>query len=178
VLHVGTLHARKNLVRLVEAFGEVRDTVGGLLLVLAGRPGWGFGPIKRRVEQLGLHAQVILPGYVDEADLPALYSGARLVAFPSLYEGFGFPALEAMSCGAPVVAANTSSLPELVGDAALCVSPQDSHALAEAMSRILTDEALRDELVRRGFEQARRFSWPVCAQKTLAVLAEAAASAG
>ena len=176
ILHVGTLHARKNLVRLVEAFGEVRDTVGGLRLVLAGRPGWGCRAITRRIEALGLGEQVILPGYVDEDDLPALYSGARLVAYPSLYEGFGFPVLEAMACGAPVVTSTASSLPEVVGAAGLSVGAEDTHALAGAMARILTDETLRDELVRRGFEQARRFSWQVCAEKTLAVLAEAAST--
>jgi glycosyltransferase involved in cell wall biosynthesis len=176
LLHVGTLHPRKNLVRLVEAFDRVRDVAGGLMLVLAGRAGWGSRPLLHRIEQLGLADRVILPGYVDEADLPALYSGARAYVFPSLYEGFGFPVLEAMACGAPVVCSDTSSLPELVGDAALTFPPEDVGALADALSRILSDENLHEELVRRGFDQARRFSWQVCARKTLEVLAEAAAS--
>jgi glycosyltransferase involved in cell wall biosynthesis len=176
VLHVGSLHSRKNLIRLVEAFERVKDEVGGLRLVLAGRPGWGARTIARRITQLGLTGRVILPGYVDQGDLAALYSGARVYAFPSLYEGFGFPALEAMACGTPVVCANSSSLPELTGDAALMFPPEDVAALADALNRALTDDPLRDELIRRGLERAGLFTWRACTDKTLEVLSEAAAS--
>jgi glycosyltransferase involved in cell wall biosynthesis len=176
VLHVGTLHSRKNLIALVEAFDQVKDRVEGLLLVLAGQPGWGYDRLVRRIGQLGLQARVMLPGYIEDADLPALYSGARVYVFPSLYEGFGFPALEAMACGTPVVCTNASSLPELVGDAALTFPPDDRHALAEAISRVLTDETLQAGLVGRGFEQVQKFSCRTCARKTLEVLAEASAS--
>jgi glycosyltransferase involved in cell wall biosynthesis len=102
---------------------------------------------------------VRLLDYVPDADLAGLYSGARVFAFPSLYEGFGFPVLEAMACGVPVVCANTSSLPELAGDAALSVDPLDTAALAAALGRALTDDALRAELVERGYQQIERFTW-------------------
>jgi glycosyltransferase involved in cell wall biosynthesis len=128
----------------------------------------------RRVKQFGLEQQVILPGYVTDEDLPALYSGAAAYAFPSLYEGFGFPALEAMACGTAVVCSNTSSLPELVGDAALTVAPTDAHAFGEALARLLTDGSLRRTLVERGLARARLFTWEAAARATLNVLIEAA----
>ncbi len=174
VLHVGRLQPRKNLTRLVEAFARVRDAVEGLSLVLAGRGRDTSRRLLERAKALGLSGRVVLPGYVPDDDLPLLYSGALVYAFPSLYEGFGFPALEAMACGTPVVCANTSSLPELVGDAALTVPPTDVEALAGALRRLLTDEALRRELIARGFERVRQFSWEACARNTLKVLIEAA----
>ncbi len=174
VLHVGRLQLRKNLVRLVEAFDQIKNTAEGLSLVLAGRPGWGHQQLLRRIVQLDLSDRVILPGYISDEDLPALYSGAQLYAFPSLYEGFGFPALEAMACGVPVVCANTSSLPELVGNAALTVAPTDTVALAEAIRRLLTDNALRQQLITRGLERVRSFTWEAAARATLEVLQEAA----
>ncbi len=174
ILHVGSVQPRKNLARLVEAFAQVADSVEGLSLVLVGRPGWGYRALLRRIRRLGLENRVLLPGYVPDEDLAALYSGALVYAFPSLYEGFGFPALEAMACGTPVVCANTSSLPELVGDAALTFAPTDVGALAAALRRLLTDEALRRTLVERGFERIKRFTWEACARATLDVLAEAA----
>jgi len=126
------------------------------------------------VQALGLEGQVLLAGYVPDADLPALLSGALAFVFPSLYEGFGLPVLEAMACGTPVICSNTSSLPEVAGDAALLVDPREPEALAQAMLRLLRDKELRGELSARGLEQARRFSWRRCAQETLAVLEEAA----
>ncbi len=174
ILHVGSLHPRKNLSRLVEAFASVKDLVENLSLVLAGRKSWSIRRLAERIEGLGLSERVILPGYVPDADLAALYSGACVYAFPSLYEGFGFPALEAMACGVPVVCANTSSLPELVGDAALTVAPTDVNGLSEALARLLADRALRQDLSRRGRERVREFTWEACARATLDVLLEAA----
>lgn len=174
VLHVGSLHARKNLVRLVEAFAGIAPLFPDLHLVLAGRPGWSFDNLSRRVEQLHLAERVIFPGYVIDADLPALYSGARAYALPSLYEGFGFPALEAMACGVPVVCSNTSSLPEIAGDAAVLFSPEDVSGMADALIRVLTDETLRAEMVARGFERVKCFSWESAARDTLRVLEESA----
>jgi glycosyltransferase involved in cell wall biosynthesis len=174
ILHVGSIQPRKNLTRLVEAFAEVMDDVEGLQLVLAGRRAWGDQTLLDTIDSLALEGRVVLPGYVPDSDLAALYSGACVYAFPSLYEGFGFPALEAMACGTPVISANTSSLPEIVGDAALTFAPTDVEGQAEALRRVLTDPALRDHLVERGFARVQQFTWETAARETLAVLCEAA----
>jgi glycosyltransferase involved in cell wall biosynthesis len=174
ILHVGRVHLRKNLPRLVEAFHGIRDTLPGLTLVLAGREAWGHSQLLNQIRKFGLGDRVILPGYVADADLPALYSGASVYAFPSLYEGFGFPALEAMACGTPVVCANTSSLPEIVGDAALTIAPTDAIALSEAIARLLTDEELSTTLVERGKERVRQFTWEASARATLDTLVDPA----
>ncbi len=171
LLYVGTLHPRKNLVRLVQAFGLVASSQSpDLQLVLAGQKGWLYDEILAQVQRLGLADRVVLTGYVPDADLPALLSGALAFVFPSLYEGFGFPVLEAMACGTPAICSDVSSLPEVAGDAALLVDPLDTQALAETIGRILADENLRHELVQRGFRQLRRFSWRSCAEKTLGIL--------
>ncbi len=167
VLHVGTLQPRKNLLRLIEAVADVRKAHPALTLVLAGRPGWLAAPI---LAVARAQPWVRLLDYVPDADLAALYSGARVFAFPSLYEGFGFPVLEAMACGVPVVCANTSSLPELAGDATLTVDPLDTAALVAALRRVLTGPALRAELVERGYQQIERFTWARAAEAALAVL--------
>ncbi len=148
-----------------------------LQLVLAGRHGWLYHELFTQVSRLGLAGRVVFTGYVDEDDLPALYGGALALVYPSLYEGFGMPVLEAQSCGVPVMTSNNSSLPEIAGDSALLVDPHDVDAIAAAMHRILTDEGLRQELIRRGFDNVQRFSWEKCARETLAVLEEVAASA-
>jgi glycosyltransferase involved in cell wall biosynthesis len=179
VLYVGTLHPRKNLIRLIEAFstfnsqlaiGNSQFATQNLQLVIAGRKGWLYDEIFTRVRDLSLGGRVVFTGYVADADLPALLSGAWLFAFPSLYEGFGFPVLEAMSCGVPVVCSNCSSLPEVAGDAALLVDPLDVMALSEAMAHLLADESLREDLVARGYEQARRFSWERAARQVLGII--------
>jgi glycosyltransferase involved in cell wall biosynthesis len=185
VLYVGTLHPRKNLVRLVQAFASVirsqsrpagepdADPPSGLSdlqLVLAGKKGWLFDDIAAQIGKLGLDGRVVLAGYVPPGDLPALMSGASAFAYPSLYEGFGLPVLEAMACGTPVVCANASSLPEVAGGAALMVDPLDVDSLAQGLVAVLTDEGLRQGLVERGLVQIRCFSWHRCAQETLRVL--------
>lgn len=184
LLYVGTLQPRKNLARLIEAFARVagRPAAAGLQLVLAGGKGWLFEQMRlpELVEKLGLVGRVLFPGYVADADLPALLSGARAFVYPSLYEGFGLPVLEAGACGVPVITSNTSSLPEVAGDpsagpeqaAALLVDPHDVEAIADALYRVLTDDALRAELARRGLENVKRFSWEKCARETLAVLVQ------
>ncbi len=173
LLYVGTLQPRKNLGRLLEAYTMVmkrakRDETP--CLVIAGRKGWLYDHVFQQVERLGLETEVIFPGYVPQNDLPALLSGARLFVFPSLYEGFGLPVLEAMACGTPVLCSNVSSLPEVAGNAALLVDPLDVESMAEAMNRLLQDEGLRAQLVERGLRQVRQFSWDRCARETLAVL--------
>jgi len=160
ILSLGTLQPRKNYVRLIEAFRILKDTSDiPHRLVIGGGPGWLYEPIYETIETLGLQNEVRMLGYVDEGDLPALYTGADVFCFPTLYEGFGIPVLEAMACGTPVVASNTSSLPEAAGDAALLMSPTDTEAMAEALGRAITDTDLREHLIQSGLVQCQRFSW-------------------
>jgi glycosyltransferase involved in cell wall biosynthesis len=170
-LFVGTLQPRKNIVRIAAGFARWRAAggAGDVALVLAGQQGWLYDPAwVAGVEN------VILPGYVDDADVAALYSGALALVFPTLHEGFGFPVLEAMRCGTPVITSTTSSLPEVAGDAALLVNPRDTDAIAAALGRIVSDQALRADLVARGTQQAARFTWRRAAEQTLKVLEDAA----
>ena len=170
VLAVGTLEPRKNLTTLLQVFARLRREGGvdpELHLVLAGARGWLDEPIFRTVRSLGLEDAVRFPGFIDDDDLPAVYSRAALFAFPSLYEGFGLPLLEAMACGVPVVTSNISSMPEVAGDAAVLVDPRDADGLAAAIARVLRDEALRERLRAAGIARAREFSWEATARRTL-----------
>jgi glycosyltransferase involved in cell wall biosynthesis len=181
VLHVGTIQPRKNLDRLLSAFvGLSRSGVGStrqrVELVLVGKAGWGSAALRQRIASIRLEDQVKWLGYVDPADLPALMNAARVLAMPSLYEGFGLPVVEAMACGTPVVCANTSSLPEVAGDAALLVDPLDVESLAEALERALWDEQLRAGLRDKSLAQAAKFTWAAAAERTLAVLSKLLAS--
>jgi len=180
LLYLGTLQPRKNLARLIEAFGRLagQPALEGVQLVLAGKPGWDYHALTALATRLGLASRVLFPGYVAETDLAALLSGAIAFVFPSLYEGFGLPVLEAQACGVPVMTSNNSSLPEVAGDAALFVDPHNVDAIAAAMYRLVTDEGLRAELVRRGLENVKRFSWEKCARETLAVLEAVASGQG
>ncbi|MCP4536800.1 MAG: glycosyltransferase family 4 protein [Chloroflexi bacterium] len=167
VLFLGTLEPRKNLVRLVEAFARIYDDK--TKLVLAGGKGWLYDTLFARVESLGLENAVIFPGYVASDDLPLWYNAATTLAYPSIYEGFGLPVLEAQACGTPVLTSNVSSLPEAAGDAALIVDPYDVEALAAGLNQMLTNEPLRRELRERGLAHASRFSWTRTAQETASV---------
>ncbi len=167
VLFLGTLEPRKNLIRLLEAFARICNSK--IKLVLAGGKGWLYDELFARVEALGLEDTVIFPGYVKGDDLPLWYNAATMVAYPSLYEGFGLPVLEAQACGTPVLTSNISSLPEAAGDAALMVDPYDVDGLAQGLNRLLTDSLLRRELRERGLAHARQFSWPRTAQETARV---------
>jgi len=173
ILFVGTLEPRKNLVRLVEAFAHVRS--GQLGLVLAGGRGWLYDELFARVEALGLSEFVIFPGYVMRQELPLWYNAASLLAYPSLYEGFGLPVLESQACGTPVLTSDVSSLPEAAGDAALMVDPYDVKAIAAGLNRLLVDEPLRRELRERGLVHARAFTWLSMAQETARVYRRALA---
>jgi glycosyltransferase involved in cell wall biosynthesis len=174
-LYLGTLQPRKNLERLIDAFARAAGSgaLGEAELVIGGRRGWLSEQIERRAGALGLSGRVRLAGYLPDADLPALLSGALAFAFPSLYEGFGLPVLEAMACGAPVLTSATSSLPEVAGDAALLVDPHDEAAIAAGLARLAADAGLRAELRERGLAHAARFTWERCARETLDVLREA-----
>jgi len=175
VLYVGTLHPRKNLVRLLRAFGRLAgEWPAGEgeppALVLAGKKGWLYDQIFAETQVLGLHSRVLFPGYVPRPDLLPLMRGAAAFAFPSLFEGFGFPILEAMACRVPVVTSRASCLPEVAGDAALLVDPHDEGGLAHALTKVLTDSTLRADLIERGLRRAREFTWARCAAETMAVL--------
>jgi glycosyltransferase involved in cell wall biosynthesis len=168
-LFVGNLEPRKNLPTLIEAFAGVRRRLGSTQLVLAGTRAWLHAGIFRAVEQHGVGDAVVFTDYVPLGDLPALYAGATCFVFPSLYEGFGLPVLEAMAAGAPVVAARAGSIPEVAGDAALLVDARAPGELATAIEAVLTDPALRERLVARGHARALRFEWNTVARQTLAV---------
>ncbi|GAB4445434.1 MAG: glycosyltransferase family 1 protein [Chloroflexi bacterium OHK40] len=171
-LYVGTIQPRKNLARLIEAFALMQDTGSNPtppLLVIAGRRGWLSAPIERLATELGLDGRVRFVGYLPEHDLPAMLSGATAFVFPSLYEGFGMPVLEAMACGAPVLTSTTSALPEVAGDAALMVDPADTGAIAAALVRLAGEPKLRAELRVRGLDRAAHFTWERCARETIAV---------
>lgn len=175
LLAVGNLEPRKNISRLVQAFHLLATQNRlGHTLVLAGQDAFAADAIHRQVEALGLAGRVRATGYLPEEDLVALYNGADLFVYPSLYEGFGIPPLEAMACGVPVVAARSSSLPEVCGDAALYVDPLSSGEMAEGIRHVLENSAERAGLIDRGFTRASRFSWQETAAKTAAVYREMA----
>lgn len=167
LLFVGTLEPRKNLLTLLEAYHQVVGQIN-IPLLIGGGKGWMFAPVFARVEQLGLTKQVHFVGYLEEEALPLWYAAATIFIFPSLYEGFGMPPLEAMSCGTPVITSNSSSLPEVVGDAGLMVAPNDVDGFAAAILHLLRDRELRETLRARGLERARLFSWYTTAERTLA----------
>ena len=180
LLYVGTIQPRKNLLRLIDAFAEVvKGTYSDaalaqhLTLVLAGKRGWLTQEIEQRAASHGIAERVRFIGYVADEDLPALLQGAHAFVFPSLYEGFGMPVLEAMAGGTPVLTSTTTSLPEVAGDAALLVDPQSSQAIATGITHLITDPALRQRLSDRGKQWAQRFTWQRCAEETHHVLMSA-----
>jgi glycosyltransferase involved in cell wall biosynthesis len=169
IVSVGTLEPRKNYVRLVSAYALMRRQTGlPHHLVIAGKPGWLYGGLRERIRDEGVSECVHLLGFVPDADLPALYTLADLMVFPSLYEGFGIPPLEAMACGTPVVSSNNSSLPESVGSAAQTVNAEQTDEIADAMARVLGNAALRSRLIELGYLQAAQFTWHTAARKLLA----------
>ncbi len=170
LLFVGNVEPRKNLLALIEAYSRLRAaTPLAPRLAIAGGAGWKNRSIHRAAAASPAAADIRFLGYVPEAELPALMNGALALVYPSIYEGFGLPPLEAMACGTPVITSNRSSLPEVVGDAALLVDPDDRAELADAMARIVDQEPLREDLRERGLKQAQRFSWEETARLTLRV---------
>ncbi len=169
LLHIGTINPRKNLEFLVRVFAKLAQDYPDLQLVITGKKGWYFEGLFRLVDELKLQEKVIFTGYIDEADKPALLSGASVYTFPSIYEGFGLPALEAMACGTPVVASNTSSIPEVTGQAATLVSPHNEQEWIEAIRNVLADSKLADRMSKEGLVQAKKFSWDKAAKETVAV---------
>ncbi|MCB9420949.1 MAG: glycosyltransferase family 4 protein [Ardenticatenaceae bacterium] len=174
LLFLSTLQPRKNLVRLIQAY-----TAANVLhqLVLAGKIGWLAEPILAEINNqssiVNRQSSIVTPGFIDDDDKAALLSGATALLYPSLHEGFGFPVLEAQACGAPVLCANSSSLPEVAGDAALLVNPEDTAAITAGIKRLVSDPLLRHELALTGLENVRRFTWEATAVQVLNVLEKA-----
>jgi len=175
ILFVGTEHPRKNFTTLLKAFSQLKSEprFKELKLVKVGNAGGQEADFRSQtigvVESLKLSSEVIFTDFVPNVDLPAYYSGAEVFVLPSLYEGFGFPPLEAMACACPVITSNTSSLPEVVGGAGIMVDPHNTNRLAQAMRQVLTDSELRDNMIRKGLAQSKRFSWEKAAEQTLEV---------
>ncbi len=167
VLTVGTMQRRKNHLTLVRAFAKMDSS--NVNLVIAGGQGWLYDEVLAEIKALGLTQRVRLIGFIDDADLPALYRAASVFAFPSLYEGFGLPPLEAMACGVPVVASNASSLPEVIGDAGLMVDPLDVDALAAALAQALNDAKWREKVIPMGLARASTFTWQRAAEQLASV---------
>jgi glycosyltransferase involved in cell wall biosynthesis len=169
ILCISTIEPRKNLTTLLEAYAALRHDHPDVRLVIVGGKGWLFERFFERLRSLGLEGEVVLTGYVPDEDVPALLNAAELFAFPSEFEGFGLPPLEAMACGVPVVCSNAASLPEVVGEAGVLLPPRDVAAWVEALGRLLDDAQLREDLRARGLERASRFTWDAAARRTLDV---------
>lgn len=167
ILYVGTLEPRKNLERLIDAFATVAAAFPEVTLVLAGMMGWKQEHLPAHVQKLGLQSRVLFPGFVAEADKPLLIAGCDLFVYPSLYEGFGLPVLEALASGAPTISSDTSSIPEVAGAAALLVDPLDTNALAQAIHAVLSSSDLQHRLQIAGPKQAAKFTWNQTAAATL-----------
>lgn len=177
ILHVGNIQPRKNLPGLLEAFALLKRTEHlPHRLVIVGRQAWGYAAVLVRARELG--PDVTFTSYVPLADLPALYSGAALLVYPSFFEGFGLPPLEAMQCGTPVIASNRPAFPEILGDAAVLVDPAQPAEIARAILAVIRDAALRENLVARGFARAGRYRWQETARRTLAAFTEVCRARG
>jgi glycosyltransferase involved in cell wall biosynthesis len=170
ILYLGTIEPRKNLIRLIDAYADLRRRgVTQWPLILAGGRGWHDTPILEHAAQADLGEALQFAGFVPDEEQPLWYNAATLFVYPSEYEGFGLPPLEALACGTPVVASNSSSLPEVVGDAAVLVDPTRSSAIADGIQRVLEDKPLRERLAEAGPEQSKAFTWRRMAEETLAV---------
>jgi glycosyltransferase involved in cell wall biosynthesis len=174
ILYVGGLNPRKNIAELIYAYSKVyRDLPCSQRLLIFGPNGQHLDRLQLLAKSLSLEEAVVFPGFVPSEDLPLFYNGADLFVYPSLYEGFGLPPIEAMACGTPVITSNVSSLPEVVGDAAIQINPHDTLELADAIFRVLTDEVLRESLIQKGLKHHRKYEWTRIAQEVLAVYQDA-----
>jgi glycosyltransferase involved in cell wall biosynthesis len=172
ILYVGGLAPNKNVERLIKALYKLKKQGIKHKLIITGVKRYKYKSIFETIDKLNLQKDVIFTGYVPDEDLPALYNAADLFVYPSLYEGFGLPPLEAMQCGTPVITSNTSSLPEVVGDAGIMVNPYNVNELANKMYEVLTNDGLKEELSKKGLERAKLFSWKKCAEEHLKVYEE------
>jgi len=176
ILFVGTMEPRKNIPLLLNSYQSLKETRKiKHKLVLAGRLGWSYENIFLLLNELGLKEDVILPGHIAREDLPALYNLADLFVYPSFYEGFGLPPLEAMACGTPVIASRSSCFPEILGEAAILIDPKDANELSEKMYLMINDHALSSRYAEQGIKRAAQFSWEQVARETIQVY-EAVAS--
>jgi len=173
ILSLGMIEPRKNLARLIEAFSIVNASYPGYTLVIAGSKGWMYDGVFEAVHRHNISDRVIFTGFVQEKDKPFLIRGAQIFAYPSLYEGFGIPVLEAIACGIPTITSNISSLPEVAGDAALLVDPTSVIDISNALERLMSDQELREELSRKCVIQAAKFSWKRAASETALVYQQA-----
>ncbi|MBI3624045.1 glycosyltransferase family 4 protein [Candidatus Saccharibacteria bacterium] len=174
ILFTGTIEPRKNIAGLLEAYSQLpSELTKQYSLVLAGGKGWQDESILSKITELQhQNFKIIQTGYVDDQDLPAVYSGASVFVYPSIYEGFGIPPLEAMACGVPVITSNKASLPEVTGKAALLIKPENPAEIAEAIQKILTDSVLANSLKAKGFDQVKKFSWDKSAQQLIELINE------
>jgi glycosyltransferase involved in cell wall biosynthesis len=170
IFSVGTIEPRKNYKSLIEAFAKIKPHHPNTKLVIAGKKGWKSEGIYKMIDELGLKGDIHFLGYVTEDELAKLYNLAKIFAYPSLYEGFGIPPLEAMKCGCPVVTSNISSLPEVVGDAAFLIDPNSVEDIKNALHKLLSTPSLMEELKNKGLEQYKKFSWETSARKLLAII--------
>lgn len=171
LIHIGNLVPRKNINFLIRAFGQIAKKHSQISLVIAGGKNSYHETITGQAEKLGLAKRVILTGYVAQEDLPILLAGAEIAPFPSLYEGFGLPPLQAMAAGVPVISSNTSSLPEVVGDAGILLDPRDEKAWVHNLDQLLSQSKFRLKLRAKGLIQAQKFSWQKTVRQTAAVYA-------
>jgi glycosyltransferase involved in cell wall biosynthesis len=171
ILFLGTIQPRKNIPRLVDAYLKIKkENRVEEKLIIAGGKGWLWEPILEKVKSAAVDGSVKYLDYISNEDLPALVAGAKLLTLPALYEGFGIPALEAMASGVPTVVSNLSSLPEIVGDAGVLIDPNSVDSLAEGLLKVLTDNNLRQQMIAKGLERSKKFTWENTARKTLEVL--------
>lgn len=169
ILAVGTLEPRKNFAALIKSFVTFQKRHPDYKLVIVGKKGWKFEQIEKSLEQYQMKNEVIFPGYIKGEDLHKMYKLAKVFVFPSLYEGFGIPPLEAMASGCPVVSSNVASLPEVVGDAGLLIDPKNSYKMAEAVADLIDNDAVRSTMIERGLKQAEKFTWEKSARGALEV---------
>lgn len=168
ILYLGTIEPRKNIARLIRAFNEIAGDFPHAL-VIAGKWGWNYSEIERELKKSPYSSRILTLSYVNGRDLPSLYSAADVFVFPSFYEGFGLPPLEAMACGTPVITSNVSSLPEVVGNSGVLINPFDEKDIATGMIRVLENETIKDRLSRAGIERAKEFNWDNTAKATIDV---------
>ena len=169
ILAVGTLEPRKNFASLIKGFVTFQKRHPGYKLVIVGKKGWKFKKIEETIKEYDMTDEVIFPGYVKGDDLHKMYKLAKVFVFPSLYEGFGIPPLEAMASGCPVVSSNAASLPEVVGDAGLLIDPQNSYKMAEAVADLIDNDAVRNTMIERGYKQVEKFTWEKSARAALEI---------
>lgn len=171
ILNVGTLEPRKNITSLIAAFNELKKKqLIDHKLVLCGPKGWHYKDIFKKIKELKLENEIIFLGFIPEEDLPFLYNVAQVFVYPSLYEGFGLPVLEAMSCGCPVITSNVSSLPEIVGNSAILVDSLNTEELEQAILKVIKNKDLRKDLIKKGIERSKMFSWEKAAEDAFAIL--------